>query len=247
MQLLVALAVLLQEKSAEETFRKIEETITKARTIWIEFELTRKVRDEVLEGSGTLLLQEGNKINFDVMTFHPGEVVAKQIFASDGANAKYTKPIGEDAWTLEQKRAPEHLAGSFHVTLFQLPLLDSFMITAGARDGLADLRKVVKIGEFNFGEGGKEGSLLKYGGSLDLSGREKFDPRGMSFEVKLWYDPKTWIPRKREVTLKLAGVVGTTTETYTGFVLNKDIPKQKFDLSALGPRTAEESTPRREK
>jgi len=69
----------------------------------------------------------------------------------------------------------------------------------------------------------------------------------MSFEVKLWYDPKTWVPRKREVTVKVAGVVGTTTETYKEFFLNKDIPKEKFDLSALGPRAAEESTPRKEK
>src|SRR5207247_1207687 len=152
----------------------------------------------------------------------PPLAVVKQIFVSDGTNAKYTKPTGLDTFSFEQKKVPEHLLRSFHVTMLQLPLLDSFHMTTGPHDGLTDLRKVVKLREFKFGEGGKNGSLLIYAGSVDFTARENFEKKSTSFEVKLWYDAKTWTPRKREVTLNLGGVIGTTTETYEQFLLNDD-------------------------
>lgn len=233
MNLLVALVLLLQEKTAEETFRKIEETITKSKTVRAKFELTRKIGGETVEGSGTLLLKEGNKARQELLVVFPGGALLKSIFVSDGTNVKFTSPVGLDTFALVQKKAPDHLLRSFTVTVLQLPLLDSSMMTNLSRDDLNDLTKYVSAREFKHGEGGKEGSLLLYKGLLDFSGREKFANPATSFEAKLWYDPKTWTPRKREVTVKLGASTGTTIETYEQFVLDEDLPKEKFDLSAV--------------
>jgi outer membrane lipoprotein-sorting protein len=233
MNFLVALVLLLQEKTAEESFKKIEETITKSKTVRVKFDVTRKTGQETLEASGTLLLKEGNKARQELLVVYPGDIIVKQIIVSDGTNVIYTNAVGDDALALEKKKAPDHLLRCLTVTTLQLPQLDSSMMTNNSRDGLNDVSKYVSAREFKHGEGGKEGSLLLYKGLLDFTGRQKFANPALSFEVKLWYDPKTWIPRKREITMKIGGVSSTTTETYEEFVLDEDLPKEKFDLSAL--------------
>src|SRR6185295_19771102 len=129
MNFLVALVLLLQEKTAEETFKKIEETITKSKTVRVKFEVTRKTGEETVEASGTLLLKEGNKARQELLVVYPGNIIVKQIIVSDGTNVRYTNAVGEDAFALEKKKAPDHLLRSLIVTTLQLPQLDSSMMT----------------------------------------------------------------------------------------------------------------------
>jgi outer membrane lipoprotein-sorting protein len=247
MSLLVTLALLLQAKTAEETFKTIEETITKAKTLRVKFEISRKTGEETVDGSGTLLLKEGNKAKLDVLAVYPDGSLVKELIVSDGTNVKFTAPVGDDTFALVQKKAPDYLLRSFYVTTLQLPLLDSSMMTTDSREGLKDLTNYASVREFKHGEADKEGNLLLYKGLLDFTGRGNFKNLATSFEEKLWYDANTWIPRKRQVTLKLGTVTGTTTETYEHFVLNDDIPNENFSLTKLDAPDAGENPAKKEK
>jgi outer membrane lipoprotein-sorting protein len=247
MILLLTVALLLQEKTAEETFKTIEETITKAKTLRVKFEISRKIGEESADASGTLLLKEGNKARLEVTVAFSNGALLKQIIVSDGTNVKFTAPVGDDQFALVQKKAPDYLLRSLYVTTLKLPLLDSSMMTTGSGEGLNDLSNYAAVREFKHGEADKEGNLLLYKGVLDFTGRGNFKNQAASFEVKLWYEPKTCIPRKRQLTLKLGTVIGTTTETYEHFVLNEDIPNEKFSLTKLDAPDAGENPAKKDK
>jgi hypothetical protein len=66
MNLLLAAVLLTQDKTAEETFKKIEETILKATTVSIKFKLEAIVKKKGIEMAqtveGTVHLKEGNRL-----------------------------------------------------------------------------------------------------------------------------------------------------------------------------------------
>src|SRR5436190_9994350 len=134
MILLVVLGLFLREKSAEEAFKAIEETVARAKTVGVEFEVSMKSGNDTFDSSGTLLFKEGNRAHLGVTTVAPGGFVIKQILASDGTKVRFSAPTELQAFSLKEKEAPAILLPSLHA-------------------GLLDLRKVVKLRSVTYGKG----------------------------------------------------------------------------------------------
>jgi len=70
MNILIVLALLVQDKAAETTFQKIEETLNAAKTLKVSYQVESHIVnakasvDQTSSYSGSLLLKEGNKALF---------------------------------------------------------------------------------------------------------------------------------------------------------------------------------------
>jgi len=97
MSLLLGAALLMQDKSAEETFKKIEERIERAKTLDVKFkfELSVTGAKSTSQGGGSLTLKEGNK--FKVTGFRSGQKDEFEM-VSDGKKMLRT-PFGDSTPT----------------------------------------------------------------------------------------------------------------------------------------------------
>jgi hypothetical protein len=87
MNIFFATALLLQGQTAEETFKKIEESIDKAKTVSVKFKFVSDTRkggvEEKAEASGTMLLKDARKVNVAMKTLQNGQEMDVSI-VSDG-------------------------------------------------------------------------------------------------------------------------------------------------------------------
>src|SRR6476620_4302343 len=75
MNLLLAAVLLMQDKTAEDSFNKIEEQILRSKTLRVEFILSTEDGGKKRASPGSLLLKEGNKVHFSMDT---GETLGPQ-------------------------------------------------------------------------------------------------------------------------------------------------------------------------
>src|SRR5438094_617194 len=88
MNLLLVLACLAQDAPAEEAFKKIEESIEKAKTVRVKFKLeghgAKEGPDRDLKATGSLWLKEGNRVRVELKAFAGGKE-HEMTAVSDGA------------------------------------------------------------------------------------------------------------------------------------------------------------------
>lgn len=117
--------------------------------------------------------------------------------------------------------APKELKHIYELSLIrcgvsQSPLLLGQLTLGGAAkevDTLDPKETAVPVSYFSIGKDDNGESFLKF----KLQGRDR-EPT----DVNLWYDPKTYTPLRR------AG--NGSTETYTDFVFDGNVPDEKFRL-----------------
>jgi type II secretion system protein G len=230
MNLLLAVAILLQDKAAEEAFQKIADTFEKAKTVTLEFKAEvgqkRGNADAAFLLEGTLLLKEGRKVNLTARTRTQGmedDFAAvcdgEQIFHRNGKRS----PVTKDA----PKEFAAHLAAMFSRGGMFMTFADNMRPVA--KSGNQDPKTLYAPLNLKQGEDDKDAKTLVYG--------LKF-PEG-EMDCVLRYDPKTWIPSGRTMTVKQNGAeAGTIRETYKTFVLDAELPDEKFKLPA-GPTEAD--------
>ncbi|MBI3854164.1 MAG: hypothetical protein HY293_00575 [Planctomycetes bacterium] len=236
MNLLLAAVLLLQDKTAEEAFQKIGETIEKAKTlsVRIKVELTASVGGQPAkaESSGTLLLKDPNKANLHLTgkfsaAGQEREMVTR--FVTDGQKI--------EAENLGEKTSPaKNIKGGFK------PLLSRSGVAFGISPVLSqsygpdrkpiasdlDLLKAFELSDFKKGSDDAGTKTLAYVLKMRV-----FEDEQRHCNVKLWYDPKTWKILKRTFDVTLGPDKGThLTETYEEMALEVDIPDEKFRLPA---------------
>jgi outer membrane lipoprotein-sorting protein len=230
MTLLLAALLLVQDKTAQEAFNRIEETIEKAKTVSVKFTTEIKRADAPKAdptdavASGTILLKEGNKA---YVNFTMGDLGLEKglLLISDGA-----KVVGKAA-TLEGKGIDppsdmKRQLGSAVARYPQVPLALSLwrvMIIPPARGGETDLSKIVTLSDFESSEDDGKAKTLKY--------KLMFKGKNNSLQAKLWYDPISYAILKRTFVSGDGKADGNViTETYEEFILDVDIPDEKFKL-----------------
>jgi outer membrane lipoprotein-sorting protein len=227
MHLLAALAVFLQDKTAEETFKKIEEMILNARAVSVRFKCdlvtsTRSGKEES-KFSGTLFLKNGDKLNLTVNTLTLGKEETRSI-VSDGDVRRFIKgPTGGPFLTrghggVVKGITKSHATDLARIGVFRMLDLKDYRLASEPED------PQFRAFDFGWGEEDKATKSIKH--------KVKFPGMDQTAEVELCYDPKTYNLIKRIISFETAplGTSTVATETYQEFTLNADIPNEKFTL-----------------
>jgi outer membrane lipoprotein-sorting protein len=223
MNLLLAALLLMQDKTAEETFKKIEETVVAAKTLTSTFDvkLVKETGGEESVFKGTVLFKSGNRMRCDAAMFRGGSQ-KQMMFVSDGSKVgalldgrnsqpKETSKDFNAALTLLFTRA-----GVFHFIGGITPLFFG--------DGL-NLEKAPSVAEFKTGEDDGNMKTLHYKTIIT-----PLVAPPATLDVRLWYEPKSLRIVKRTVSYRSETVSRLFNEIYEEFTLNADIPDEKFKL-----------------
>jgi len=235
MNLLLAAVLLLQDKVAEETFKKIELATMNARTLSMKFEFQDP--DRQVQGSGTVLAK-ANKLNlvYQAQAFVDGKIQGgKTHLMCDGQNMVKVTSSGARQVNVINVVATAILRTGFSRLMAAFDNLGS---DPGAEEkevplhpGASDLKAVDPAHTFEvkgIATGDDDGEIKTLTYFMKEKGHTK------AYAVRVWYDPKTFALRKRTVTGSMGfggkGPETTVTETYEEFTLNADIPDEKFKL-----------------
>ena len=212
----------IRSRIAEDTFTKIEENIAKARTVsaMIKYDWYRKEKNEDAKrfhGSGTLLLKEGNRLSMILNGFDADEMKVENVVNCDGSTFFSHGRLWN--WsggaTLGNRTGVKDTFTRVFCRGGAIFALDCWRQLPYGAD------KLTSAAEFSELDEDKGGSTLSYKLSSSLEA-------GVAIEVKVWYDPKDLKLLKRTLEIKGVNTVGSFTETYDEFVLNADIPDEKF-------------------
>jgi type II secretion system protein G len=223
MNLLIAVAILLQDKAAEEAFQKIADTIEKAKTVTLEFKAEvgqkRGNADANFLLEGSLLLKDGKKSNLTAHT------------RTQGMEDDYSSVCdGEKSYQRSGKRPPltkdapqesvAHLSALFTRGGMFMAFADN--LRPPGKGAEQDPRARYAPVNLKQGDDDKDAKTLVYG--------LKF-PEG-DMECVLRYDPRTWVALGRTMTVKQNGAeAGAIRETYR-IVLDAELPDEKFKVPA---------------
>jgi outer membrane lipoprotein-sorting protein len=213
MIVLVALALLLQEKTAEETFRKIEEQIESAGSVSVRYKVEGMADGEKSQMSLTLLLKEGNKVRLTIQGDRRGKEISGELIC-DGER------VGMPGGKEKPEKAPPGFKNSNATILVRSGSLSALQyITLWGRD-LGKEKTTLQVSDFKADSDDGNAKTIRYRLRVGKS----------ELETKLWYDPKTHAILKRRFSGKADGAECSVMETYDEFLLNTEIPEERFKL-----------------
>jgi outer membrane lipoprotein-sorting protein len=220
MTLILAAALLLQDKTAEDAFKKIDEAVVKAKTVRLEFktEMTQVTggADLVLTSEGTLLFKGDDKVCYSTRMKDPrGE--EEMTLASDGLQLR----VRTGKKLRSPRESTKEFASDFKAQFVRGGAYLAYGSSLRPKSKTEESRKQFEPQNLRQGEDDQEAKTLLY--QLKLSNQE--------IDVTLRYDPKTFLPLGRSGAVRKNGVeAGTLRETYKEFALDADLPDEKFVL-----------------
>jgi len=231
MDLFLAAVFLMQDKTAEETFKHMEDLVRGAKSVCVRFKVVVTEDAKIqLTGSGALLLKEGNKLNYSITSLEAGIHDKEYHFISDGSQIRGSyHRVDRGAVRELQQATPVDLLGNFIAGvckagvggLLTYDAVTAFLGVSGANPKTVPLRwkEMLTVSGLRQGEADTESAnAIHY--KLHLSA----DTSAPAAEMKVWIDPKTNMPVKRIFSFGNF----TATETYEEFTLNGDIADEKF-------------------
>jgi outer membrane lipoprotein-sorting protein len=233
MNLLFAATLLMQDKSADEIFKKLEDSLLGAKSVHVEFKLTVVNNGKsILTGSGSLFLKEGNKLNYTILSLEEGIHDKEYHFVSNGSKIKgsYYRIARGKIQELEQE-TPDDLLSNFTAGVCKAGVgglladdaATAFLGVLGPNPQTVPLRwkETLHVSGLSKGEDEKDGlKVIRYG--LRLSANTSAPVA----EMKVWIDPKSSLPVRR--IFKIGEDI--VTETYETFTLNGDTTDEKFKI-----------------
>jgi outer membrane lipoprotein-sorting protein len=229
MNLLLAAAVLLQDKTAEETLKKIETQIEKARTVSLKcnFEISQTLpKTSLLSGSAMVILKRSDRL---LLTTRNPDDPEKQIarLICNGERLRCFSPELADS----HLHYPANCEKIFRFGISHLGIhlawdLFGNTVPVGTRAPGIDPKLACQISDLK--NGADEGSaktltyLIKVGDDVGWGIN--------TCNIKLSYDPKTYRPLKRIATATGENRERTITENYSDVILDAEIPDEKFTL-----------------
>jgi outer membrane lipoprotein-sorting protein len=223
MNLLLAAVLFLQDKTAEETFKKIEDTVAAAKTLSLKFDVklvkAAGVEESVLRG--TILLKKGDRMSLDSAVIKGG-AQKEMLFVSDGSKLS----ARADGRIRGTKETPKDLNAHLAAFLTRAGVLHFIgaITPAFFGEGL-NLERAPSVTEIKTGE--DEGNLKT------LSYKTVITPLvapPATLDVRLWYEPKSLRLAKRTMRYRSETDPLTFNETYEEFAIDADIPDEKFKL-----------------
>jgi outer membrane lipoprotein-sorting protein len=231
MRLALAIALWVQEPTAEEAHRKLEEALGKAKTLSLKFRCeavhTRNGQERKLASEGTLLLKGEGQARMESRTTRDGQEQRgfSGTLVSDGTRARATSGSNpREADTPKDLRAALTFGPSTSGMLFFLAL--ARMTNRGSdaeRPLVPDLRKTVSVSGFKLGDG--------EGGAKTLTCVVKTTtPEASETEIVLHYEPAGPRLLKRLLTFTTKDEKLVMTETYEEFRLDAELKDELFKL-----------------
>lgn len=231
MEVLLAALLLAQDRTPEDTFKKIEETLEKAKTIQVGFSCSFTPSKEgntvKASASGTLLLKEGNKVKLESHLLWNG-VVQDLTLVSDGTRRQIERKQGDQVTRPRASPTPTSMGLHYVRTLARVGMTPSQVLqyiffADAARSKGALPESTFTASEFKAGGEGADKDAIMF--NVQRDGADQ------TAKVVLRYDPKTFALRNLVVTFKGAeDMTWVVTETYSEFTINAEIPDEKFKL-----------------
>jgi hypothetical protein len=206
--------------------QKIEDRLSSAKSLDICFrfvlEEVREQTSQRLSGPGRASVQDGGKIRL-TLTFPKGAKDETFEIVSDG---KRTAWRSGEPWN-PPADTPAHFATNLRVVWSRVgcggpPTADMAPWLLAAQSGKPDAADKCKIGNVRTG-GHAATPLLTY--TIDEPGLES----GKA-ECTLWYDPKTFSPKKRLIRFKSEKSEGSYEESYDKVAVDGEMPPDHFEL-----------------
>ncbi len=222
MKIAIAFALLVQEPSAEETFKKIEESIARARTLSVQFKLESQSEARKLHScSGMLLAKEGNRLRFELK----GDLGRFKLYRSVVADGT-TLVVDHGQGVEKREEVPKGLREDVNALLSRSGIcIDFFGAGVSKPGGAKRPREAYLVSDFKREKDDQGGGTLTY--KLKVAGGPQDEP----WSVRLWHD-SDFRPTRRSLVTRFQGVQTVIMETYTGFTVDSDIPDEKFKLPA---------------
>lgn len=198
-----------QDGPAEAEFKKIRETIEKARTVKARFKTEGAAGGQKVLVSGSLLFKEGNKARLETRMV-AGDLEIRFRSVSDGKKITVRSNLGNLPGP-EEFAAFDGYADSLRRCLILLSA------PPGQYPSAQDdpTRRFVA---HDFKAGAEEGGAKTLSFTVTADGRP--------VELRLWYDPKTFALRKR--TIEMSEPKVSLTETFEEFLLDAEVPDSEF-------------------
>lgn len=216
-------------ESAEETFKKIGETVQKAKSVRVTFEWDGASRAEAggkVEAVGMVLLKEGNRANLLATVTEKGQPSELRII-SDGSTVKTR--LG--ARRMLECPVPKNLETGLKMSLHRLGAMQAVLIAhkicmldVDDQEEALDMSKKPRLFDFKNGPDDGESRTMTY--------RVSPDGPDTTAEIKLWYDPETFRLVKRTITLKKPSE-SVFTESYKDWSLDGGLENDEFTLPSV--------------
>ena len=233
---------LLDDFAPEKVFRRLERAIQKAQSLQIRF--TCKMRISTLKPGippseqttrGTLLLKEGNLIHLDFerTPFFKGSDFELSVI-SDGKKMR----VVNEGHGVTLCNTPETLTSRFRELILKTGVFTYQWFVGRSLPGpgekrgepdlsmflKTDLNKVFTLSDFTVGEDGRS-RTLSYKVKVPVRDSTK------SYEMTIWYDPKTYILQQRKFSMPFMGdSTLTTIEIYDQFLLGARLENGRFKV-----------------
>jgi hypothetical protein len=226
---LLAMMLLVQTDSAEETFKKIGDAILQAKSVRVEFQWEGAARTNAggkVEASGTVLLKERNRANLTGLITEKGQPSELRI-VSDGTTVKTR--LG--ARRMLECPTPKNMESGLKMALHRLGAMQAVLIAhkvcmleVGDQEEALDMGKKPRLSDFKNGPDDGEFRTMTY----------KISPDGPDTvaEIKIWYSPETHLLEKRTITLKQPSE-SIFTEFYKGWTLDGSLENEEFTLPSV--------------
>jgi|SRR6185295_7213184 len=225
MNALLIAVLLLQDKVADEAFKKAEESLEKAKTLQVVIARTETGKPHL-----SLKLKEGNKF---LLQFETGMgIMDKASVISDGSEMLISTPLRTKA---TRRKTPPSLDGAAKAALFRggsdglKTLAEGLVWKADLSDKGFDFKTIFRVSELARTDPGDSTQNFHF----TLTKRESWrDPDlwesdwvGVRLHVKS--DGSQLLDRAENAVGKSAW---RASETYKEFILNADIPDETFKL-----------------
>ena len=227
MQLILGMALLLQQESAEQVYQKIESVLQTSGPLKIRYKMnsSNKYSDGTLrttERVGTILLKEGNKARIEVKEAttctvpHPRN---EMLFISDGRRMRRTFVADGKEIESRERDTPKNLSLLIAVAL--------------SREGDWSPLTRFLMDRINL-----TGPLSHFEHGADDAGAKTIQFMLSGIKTRLWYDPKDYRIMKQTWSPPSDGL--THVQTFEEFKLHAEIPDETFALPAAKAPAAPE-------
>ena len=217
---------IVQDRAAEEIFKKIEERIEKAKTLRIRFSWQHDdFRDRDVQGqSGVLLVKTGNKAWYQTKDSmgHERWAISNGRRMCSGNTSNYDQGIVAGERRYDTGPTSKELEKDLR-RLVSRPGLPLFTFSTLAFRFEEATPKWIRASDFKSVETGGKTRALSY--------RLSAEDESRSMDVIVWYDPESLqlLKRKTSFFVKPQDPLAIT-ETYSEFIFDADIPEEKFKL-----------------
>lgn len=222
MSTLLLLGFLFQDKSAEETFQKIEEVLEKAKSLSCQVHIGRigvitngGEADQITHASGYFAAKEGNKVMFRMTTLQ-GHQSSQWGLVSDGESMYRLLKVESSPPRLAQVLKRSITRGGMIETLTFSALRN---LNSSRENQVEGMSTQVEVSEFSRIVDDEEKT------TRTMSYKVKIAKSSVIQNVQVWYNPKDYH------LLRVRNTGGSSPETYEKFSFDEAIPDEKFKIS----------------